>query len=121
LAEASKDAYRARMGNRRHFAAGSTVLMVGILCVASPSDGSTRVAARGNQASELPSNAALEPRALTGNSSAGHTTPQATAAECRKAAQHNQQYCRKLKGKAMVACYVAVGAMLAACLATAKG
>lgn len=63
----------------------------------------------------------IPPFAIATNATTTHATPQATREECRKAARFNQQHCRKLKGNAMIACYTAVGLMLAASLATAKG
>ena len=97
----------------------TAVMTVGMLCAASPSEGSTPTSVQNPQAVE--STCGTASPSVTTSGSTTRVTPQATAAQCRKAAQHNQQYCRRMKGKAMVACYVAVNAMLAACLATAKG
>jgi hypothetical protein len=109
------------MATRSRFIASiAVVVTAGIMSAPSPSEGRVLTSTGRAQAIESTCSTTPQPSVTTSGSNT-HTTPQWTANDCRKMAQHNQQYCRKLKGAASLACYVSVNVMLFACLAKAKG
>ena len=109
------------MATRVSFIQSAAVVVLGIMLGTPASTAAGTLTSVPNaQSTESTGDPGADSSVATSGSST-QVTPHVTRAECRKAAQFNQQHCKRMKGNAMVACYVAVGAMLAACLATAKG